>query len=232
MTRLALRRVRSRLGHAASCSARAAPVHLVAQGVSSSSRPWWPDRPRALSKDELHDLLWPETPSSWKRTWPTSSASIRAALGDDAQPAALRPDRPPLRLRLRGRGGARQCRHAPAPASGTALPAHRGRAAGPSLAQGEHVLGREPGLAISLDSTTVSRRHARIRVEGDEATIEDLGSKNGTLLNDQTGRRAAAARGRRPDPRRHRGPHVPDPSLRRQHPDRGFPGRGRSLTDP
>jgi len=31
----------------------------------------------------------------------------------------------------------------------------------------------------------VSRRHARIRVAGGQATIEDLGSKNGTFVADR-----------------------------------------------
>ncbi len=33
-----------------------------------------------------------------------------------------------------------------------------------------------------FESPTVSRRHARIVVEGGKATLEDLGSKNGTFL--------------------------------------------------
>jgi pSer/pThr/pTyr-binding forkhead associated (FHA) protein len=31
----------------------------------------------------------------------------------------------------------------------------------------------------------VSRRHALIRIAGDEATVEDLGSKNGTFVADR-----------------------------------------------
>ena len=33
-----------------------------------------------------------------------------------------------------------------------------------------------------LESPSVSRHHARIRISGTEAAIEDLGSKNGTYL--------------------------------------------------
>ena len=36
------------------------------------------------------------------------------------------------------------------------------------------------------DAPGVSRRHACIRVEGERATIEDLGSKNGTFVGDGT----------------------------------------------
>jgi pSer/pThr/pTyr-binding forkhead associated (FHA) protein len=35
---------------------------------------------------------------------------------------------------------------------------------------------------VWLESTSVSRHHARIRVSGTDATIEDVGSKNGTYL--------------------------------------------------
>ncbi len=41
------------------------------------------------------------------------------------------------------------------------------------------------GLELFLDSPDVSRRHARITIAGDEATIEDLESKNGTFVMDR-----------------------------------------------
>jgi len=50
------------------------------------------------------------------------------------------------------------------------------------LADGPHVLGRAPEAAVWIDSTKVSRHHARIVVSGGRATLEDLGSKNGTYL--------------------------------------------------
>ena len=53
------------------------------------------------------------------------------------------------------------------------------------LGDGEHVLGRDPDLDLFLDSPGVSRRHALIRITGDEATLEDLGSKNGTFVADR-----------------------------------------------
>ncbi len=53
------------------------------------------------------------------------------------------------------------------------------------LGDGEHVLGRDPDLELFLDSPSVSRRHALIRVAGEEATVEDLGSKNGTFVADR-----------------------------------------------
>jgi pSer/pThr/pTyr-binding forkhead associated (FHA) protein len=46
-------------------------------------------------------------------------------------------------------------------------------------------IGREAGAAIHLDDEQVSRRHARISPAGDHAVLEDLGSANGTYVNDQ-----------------------------------------------
>jgi hypothetical protein len=52
-----------------------------------------------------------------------------------------------------------------------------------TLSKGEHVIGRDAGVPVLLDSPSVSRRHARIRVEHDgHATFEDLGSKNGSRV--------------------------------------------------
>jgi pSer/pThr/pTyr-binding forkhead associated (FHA) protein len=54
-----------------------------------------------------------------------------------------------------------------------------------TLDEGEHVLGRDPDLEIFLNHPGVSRRHALIRISAGRATIEDLGSKNGTFVGDQ-----------------------------------------------
>jgi pSer/pThr/pTyr-binding forkhead associated (FHA) protein len=51
------------------------------------------------------------------------------------------------------------------------------------LVEGEYLLGREPACHVPLLDPSVSRRHATVRIAGDDATIVDLGSKNGTLLN-------------------------------------------------
>jgi pSer/pThr/pTyr-binding forkhead associated (FHA) protein len=48
------------------------------------------------------------------------------------------------------------------------------------LQEGENVLGRDEDAAVRIDSSTASRRHARILVAGEQATLEDLGSRNGT----------------------------------------------------
>jgi hypothetical protein len=50
------------------------------------------------------------------------------------------------------------------------------------LVEGMQIIGRDPVLDLFLDSPKVSRRHARIEINGPRATIEDLGSKNGSFV--------------------------------------------------
>ena len=49
--------------------------------------------------------------------------------------------------------------------------------------EGRTLVGRSPECDIFLDDVTVSRRHAEIVREGEEFTIRDLGSLNGTYVN-------------------------------------------------
>jgi DNA-binding winged helix-turn-helix (wHTH) protein len=51
------------------------------------------------------------------------------------------------------------------------------------LREGANFIGRDLACAIVLERREVSRQHARIVVAGESATLEDLASKNGTLLN-------------------------------------------------
>jgi anti-anti-sigma factor len=46
-------------------------------------------------------------------------------------------------------------------------------------------VGRDPGCRLRTASDTVSRRHAHIRAVGGRVYVRDLGSTNGTLLNDR-----------------------------------------------
>ena len=46
-------------------------------------------------------------------------------------------------------------------------------------------LGRSPECDVCLESLGVSRRHAELREVGDTVTLYDLGSSNGTHLNEQ-----------------------------------------------
>ena len=43
-------------------------------------------------------------------------------------------------------------------------------------------IGRDPAATVWIDLSSVSRRHARIVVGNGVATIEDLGSRNGTCV--------------------------------------------------
>ena len=45
-------------------------------------------------------------------------------------------------------------------------------------------IGRDPHNELVVDGSGVSRRHARIEKRGDRAVLMDVGSTNGTLLND------------------------------------------------
>lgn len=142
------------------------------------------ESPRALSKSELHERLWPSTFVS-DVNLSTLVAEIRDALGDSA--------RQPRFIRTVHRFGYAFCGPAAGEESmkpeaaacfcwlikdGRRLPLH----------DGENVLGRDAD-AIVLESPTVSRRHARIQIVGGVATIEDLQSKNGTFV---AGKRVAA----------------------------------------
>jgi pSer/pThr/pTyr-binding forkhead associated (FHA) protein len=50
------------------------------------------------------------------------------------------------------------------------------------LRAGENTIGRGPDADVRFDATGVSRRHARILVDGDHVVVEDVGSKNGTFV--------------------------------------------------
>lgn len=53
-----------------------------------------------------------------------------------------------------------------------------------TLPEGEVVIGRDESCQIRLATNEVSRQHCRLMCEGDHVVIHDLGSRNGTLIND------------------------------------------------
>lgn len=57
------------------------------------------------------------------------------------------------------------------------------------------VIGRHVDCDIQLEDDAVSRRHARITLEGDEYYVEDLGSSNGTFVNGSRIQRAKLSEG-------------------------------------
>jgi S-DNA-T family DNA segregation ATPase FtsK/SpoIIIE len=79
----------------------------------------------------------------------------------------------------------------PAPCSdrGSALELHvvGGPDAGRTLplGRGRHVLGRGSAATVSLDDPDVSRSHVAVDVAAGRITVADLGSTNGTLLDDE-----------------------------------------------
>ena len=56
------------------------------------------------------------------------------------------------------------------------------------ISKGVVTIGRS-GCDILLDDPEISRRHARIEIQSDQAILEDLGSTNGTFLGDKRIRR-------------------------------------------
>lgn len=49
----------------------------------------------------------------------------------------------------------------------------------------EFLIGRDKSVEIQIDDANVSRQHARLSREGDSFFIEDMGSRNGSYLNDE-----------------------------------------------
>ena len=131
------------------------------------------NRPRALSKDELQKALWPDTFVS-DTSLTTLVNEIRTLLSESAR-------EPRLIRTVHGFGYAFEGAASPAPPAAFRL--IWGEHEIP-LEEGENVLGREPGTAGSIPDASISRRHARITVRGDEATLEDLDSKNGTFVGE------------------------------------------------
>lgn len=137
-------------------------------------------RPDAVSKAEIRERLWPGTFVS-DSSLPSLVSEIREAIGDHRrQPRLLRT--------LHGFGYAFQATDsAPEARSDATAPGGwlLGEVAEIALTTGENVLGREGPDMILIKSSTVSRRHARIVIDEKGAVVEDLGSKNGTFVNDQ-----------------------------------------------
>jgi DNA-binding winged helix-turn-helix (wHTH) protein len=142
-------------------------------------------RPGAVSKADLHELVWPGTFVA-DASLTMAIAEIRRVLGDDAQT--------PTYIRTVHRFGYAFCASieeaavdASAPPTGerpSAWLTSTDRAF--ALKDGENIVGRDPGCDVWLDTAGVSRRHARIVLARGAATIEDLGSTNGTRLRDAT----------------------------------------------
>ena len=137
-------------------------------------------RPKAVSKADIHEHLWPGTFVS-AANLANLVGELRAALGDDARASRI------LRTVPRfGYAFAADAAVAPEKASARSPAPFACRLVwGPreiALDPGENLIGRDHDSVVWIDDASVSRRHARISVDSSGATVEDLGSKNGTLL--------------------------------------------------
>jgi DNA-binding winged helix-turn-helix (wHTH) protein len=138
-------------------------------------------RPRALSKGELQEHLWPKS-FVVEANLSNLVAELRAALRDD-------PRRPQFIRTVHGFGYAfsdiavrlEPADNPPPPASDWMCWLVRGERCVP-LGDGEHLIGRDATSIVAIDSRTVSRRHALLRVKGERAVLTDLGSRNGTCV--------------------------------------------------
>jgi DNA-binding winged helix-turn-helix (wHTH) protein len=135
-------------------------------------------RPRALTKTELLDRVWPGVF--------VSDASVAKAVSEIRE--GLRDRHSRVIRTVHGYGYAFAADVEEAPSQGMqddTAPCVCWLVSGTralSLHPGEQILGRGPKADLLLDSPKISRRHARIIVDDTYTTIEDLGSKNGTFV--------------------------------------------------
>jgi len=66
-----------------------------------------------------------------------------------------------------------------------------------SMTEGPVLIGRQAGATLKIGNASVSRRHAIIERDGDRFVIADLGSRNGTFVNDVPVRRRELQHGDR-----------------------------------
>jgi DNA-binding winged helix-turn-helix (wHTH) protein len=136
-------------------------------------------RPRALSKDEIHAALWPKTFVA-DTTLTSLVKELRAAIGDDAGDPRFIRTVPAFGYAFCGE--AREVRRNSGSEGFCRL---IGADFQVRLEEGDNILGRGPDSVLWVDDERVSRSHARIRVNGETATLEDLRSHNGTFVDDR-----------------------------------------------
>ena len=131
--------------------------------------------PRVVTKIDIHEQLWPRAFVS-DTTLVGLVKELRRALHDD--------DRATPIIRTVHRVGYAFCGLETAPHASRPVTQHwmsDGHRRIP-LHEGENTIGRDPKSDVWLDLAGVSRRHARVTIRNGRAEIEDLGSKNGTIL--------------------------------------------------
>lgn len=131
-------------------------------------------RPAPVPNEVLYDRLWPKTFVEAGNLHNLVS-EIRRTLGDQSHQI--------LRT-ARGVGYAFDARDAQVSTGVSPFVLWIGDRA-IHLQPGEAIIGRDPAAAVVIDSSDVSRQHARLFVSDDHVTIEDLGSKNGTFVGSE-----------------------------------------------
>jgi len=140
-------------------------------------------RPNAVSKDDLHARLWPDT---------FVAESSLQNLVHEIRQAIDAPGTQTSWIRTVHGVGYSFC--GDVRSSDTRFPPGQrdrilawlvGESTRVPLRLGENVLGRGLEQETEIDLPTISRRHARIVATDDSTTVEDLGSKNGTWVNDE-----------------------------------------------
>jgi DNA-binding winged helix-turn-helix (wHTH) protein len=132
------------------------------------------DAPRVLSKNELHMRVWPGTFVSDATLVGVIKELRRAIDGGDEKASSIRT--------VNRVGYAFAASVEPERAGGQVCHWILANGRHIVLKAGENRIGRDPASTVWLDSAGVSRNHARIVVADSVATIEDLGSKNGTSV--------------------------------------------------
>jgi DNA-binding winged helix-turn-helix (wHTH) protein len=133
--------------------------------------------PRVVGKRELHEWLWPDTFVS-DASLVELVKELRRAL-DDRNPEA-----PVIRTahRVGYALGLDVDVTTPLRPRGRHWLVFRDRRL--ALVEGDNIIGRDPQAEVWIDEARVSRRHARIVIDGANVQLEDLGSKNGTTHAD------------------------------------------------
>jgi DNA-binding winged helix-turn-helix (wHTH) protein len=138
--------------------------------------------PRALAKEEMYRHIWGDTFVE-EVNLPNLISEIRAALGESRKA-------PHLIKTVHGFGYAfagepsveRSTRSRSRSVATFAL--RWGREDHP-LRSGANIIGRDESADVVIDSSSVSRQHARVVIARGTAVLEDLDSKNGTFVSGQ-----------------------------------------------
>ena len=135
--------------------------------------------PAVVPKTEIHANLWPDTFVS-DATLLGLVKEVRRALRDDHENVLIRTAH---RVGY-AFAGTTEIRPLPKIAPAVTYWLVAGTRQIP-LHDGVNVIGRDPEATVWLDLAGISRRHAQIILEHGTASLEDLGSKNGTLVGDR-----------------------------------------------